>query len=279
MELPVSNGRIPSRKHYSSESRARNKAQGGATIQFEVAPDPNSQALAARWRRLPDRLKREITQRVAQHVVPQALAALRVKGELIEQTGGYLGETNPSLAVRLVRGHRGIEVAKFLGHVFAQQSVMVVSESRRKGLEGVDVIAIRLPQNYSVRQISDLYERLWSLRLNGQRPITGHTTVAGEMSIMNFSGIETKTLRTSIDEFLRGAFATQIKRIYAASVDKPGCSHANGRQVWPVASGQLSALGWHDYLRWKVVTTLRSALAQDEKNERSQTGVTELVAA
>lgn len=102
---------------------------------------------------------------------------LRVKGEFIEQTGGYYDETNPFLSLRLPSQKRTIEVARFLGYVFAQQSVLVASESRRKGLRAMEFIPIQLPEEFSPRQIAALYRRLRSLKLNGQWPITGHTTL------------------------------------------------------------------------------------------------------
>jgi hypothetical protein len=180
----------------------------------------------------------------------------------VEQTGGYLGETNPSLAVNLVRGKRGIEVAKLLGHVFAQQSVMVVSETCRKGLKGVDVITVGLPGGFTTRQVAALYDRLWSLTWNGERLITGHTTAEDEMLIMNFGGIKTSTLKARIDQCLGGAYPIASKNVYVAAVEKSDYGYDVGRRAWPIASGESLVLGRHNYLRRKVANILRVSLAQ-----------------
>jgi hypothetical protein len=275
MEFPVSNRRVQSDKQASSECRPGNKSRGGVTVQFEVAPDPDNQALTARWRRLPEELKVEITRGVAQVIVPPALAALRVKGELIEQTGGYMGETNPGLGVRLSCGKRGIEVARFLGHVFAQQSVLAVSETRRKGLRSVQAIAIHLPDEFSLTQTAALYRRLWSLEFDGQRPIEGHTTAAREMSILNFSGIATQMLKARIDDSLRGEFATEIRTVFTATIAKLDYGYGTERLIWPITSAPPPVLDWHNYLRWKAAKLLRAALAEYQNGELGRRAVAE----
>lgn len=275
MEFPVSNRRVQSDKKTSSECQPGNKPRVGVTVQFEVAPDPDNQGLTARWLRLPEELKVEITRGVAQAIVPPALAALGVKGELIEQTGGYFDETNPGLSVRLSCGKRGMEAARFLGHVFAQRSVLVVSESRRKGLRSVQAIVIHLPDEFSPMQIAALYKRLRSLQVDGQQPIEGHTTAAGQMSILNFSEIGTQILKARIDDSLRGEFATEIRTVFTADIYKRDYGYGTERQVWLANSAQPPVLDSHNYLRWKAAKLLRAALADFEGSELGRRAIAE----
>src|SRR4051812_17243790 len=99
MECHNSNGQAGRTRLRSSSTSAACKSSDQATIYFEIAPDPDNKLLAARWEGLPCEIKHEVTGRVALTIVPPALAALDVEGELVEQTGGYHGETNPALVV------------------------------------------------------------------------------------------------------------------------------------------------------------------------------------
>ena len=78
MEYRASNRRVGTISPHGGTHLAEAKARRRATIYFEVAPDPDNQALISRWRKLPEGLKPEITRRVALAIVPKVLAAFNV---------------------------------------------------------------------------------------------------------------------------------------------------------------------------------------------------------
>ena len=128
-----------------SGPRREYQAETPATIYFEVAPDPDDRVIAARWQRLPESRKPVITRRAALSAVPKALDTLKLKGQLEDVAGGYHGETNPGLALQVADGSRALELARFLGHIFKQQGMVVMSERPQSGLELQDVIVIHFP--------------------------------------------------------------------------------------------------------------------------------------
>lgn len=65
--------------------------------------------------------------------MPKALALAGTTGTVSEQIGGYLGATNPSLALRVADPDRALDVARILGHALSQDGMMVVSVARAAG--------------------------------------------------------------------------------------------------------------------------------------------------
>ena len=102
---------------------------------FEVAPDPNNEALTNAWRGLSQEQRLAVSERVARSVVPSVLKQFDTDGIIAAQVGSYLDDTNPSFTLLLNKGDT-VEIARTLGFALAQDSMLVVSPKEFKGGEG-----------------------------------------------------------------------------------------------------------------------------------------------
>ena len=153
-----------------------------ARVMFEVAPDPNNAPLKARWDAVPFDRKIEISQRVAEQVMPKVFKLAGVQAELAPQLGGYLDDTSPSFAAVVpssASADQLIEVAHLGGFGLAQDSMMVLGLKPFTGSEPTSLITVGLPEDMTGQaQVHSVYQ---ALRKLSPENISGHTTVGREM--------------------------------------------------------------------------------------------------
>ena len=153
-----------------------------ARVMFEVAPDPNNAPLKARWDAVPFDRKIEISQRVAEQVMPKVFKLAGVQAELAPQLGGYLDDTSPSFAAVVpssASAEQLIEVAHLGGFGLAQDSMMVLGLKPFTGSEPTSLITVGLPEDMTGQaQVHSVYQ---ALRKLSPENISGHTTVGREM--------------------------------------------------------------------------------------------------
>ena len=232
-----------------------------AKIMFEVAPDPNDAALTAEWNALDSATKLQLSQDVAAQVVPRVLAELGTSGDFGLQFGGYLGATNPSLALRVARPELTLTAARLLGYALAQDSMMVVTETPIVGSEEVGAVTIQLPEGFGEAEITALYDRLWELERDGQKLVQGHTTADGQMVILNYTGLDTAELGRLIDEHLGGEFDVAGDTIYSAFPTKEDYGYGiQDESEGDAAPRQTPAQERPDRLRREATELLRQAL-------------------
>jgi GNAT superfamily N-acetyltransferase len=195
---------------------------GGVAVNFEVAPDPNDEQLTDDWEALSEEEKKRISREVAEDVVPEVLEELGVEGEIEDQIGGYMGLTNPSMAVRIGDPADSILVASFLGHALSQDSMMLVSDSPGDGFDEVGIVSIEVPESdRSLPRVAALYDRLYSIRDSSGKPAVGGFTFSGrEMHILNYSSDGTVELAGKIDTALKGGYNVSHTKGYAAFIGK-----------------------------------------------------------
>ena len=230
----------------------------GFRVFFEVAPDPNDAALTAEWDALPQDVKQAVSQQVAQAMVPKVLAEIGVSGSMDLQLGGYMGATNPSMALVLDRPELLISAAKLLGYTLAQDSMMVVSDRQSVGTQPVGAVTIDLPEGYGAKEVEALYDKLWELEQDGEKLVGGHTTANGHMFILNFSGIDTKALADIVDKHLGGAFVVADDEVFSAFIDKEAYQYDTNQQ--PTAARRTSVQGRANNLRNEATRLLRESL-------------------
>jgi hypothetical protein len=230
----------------------------GFRVFFEVAPDPNDVALTAEWDALPQDVKQAVSQQVAQAVVPKVLAEIGVSGSMDLQLGGYMGATNPSMALVLDRPELLISAAKLLGFSLSQDSMMVVSDRQSVGTQPVGAVTIDLPEGYGAKEVEALYDKLWELEQDGEKLVGGHTTANGHMVILNFSGIDTKALADIVDKHLGGAFVVADDEVFSAFIDKEAYQYDTNQQ--PTAARRTSVQGRANNLRNEATRLLRESL-------------------
>lgn len=172
---------------------------GTGAVNFEVAPDPNDAELTARWNALSKEEKIRISATVAREIVPKVLDEFEAEGTLSEQVGGYLGETNPSFVLDVVKGPQAMPIAKMLGYVLNQDSMMVTTSNPEVGTGETGSVYITLPEGYSYSQIEALYSKLWELKSAKGDPLCGGFSARGNtMTILNFTGYEDAWLADKI---------------------------------------------------------------------------------
>ena len=192
---------------------------------FEVAPDPNNATLTDLWRTLDPAQRLAVSDRVARVVVPRVLAEFNTDGILAEQVGSYLDDTNPSFSLLLNKGDP-VEIAKTLGFVLAQDSMMVVSPTEFKGGDKNAAIVIQVGDK-TPKEIESIYNTLREIEVNGERPIGGQSYANGGMTVLNFSGVPTAQLAVLIDQKLNKAYSILTREVFAAFPDKQEYDYAS----------------------------------------------------
>jgi hypothetical protein len=213
-----------------------------ARVIFEVAPDPNNPAVTARWNALRPETRTQISNDIAKSVVPNVLQMLNTSGTINEQVGGYLGATNPSLAVVVDDVAKAVDVAKALGVVLSQDSMVVSSEVEIPGTEATGAIHITLPENAGFEFVEALYQKLWEIEVNGEKLVGGHTTANGQMVLLNFSDLSNEDYANLVDRHLGGAYEIGHVDIFTAFPEN-GKDYDYGSAEIRQATGQQSAEG------------------------------------
>ena len=153
-----------------------------ARVMFEVAPDPNNAELSARWDAVPFERKIEISQRVAEKIMPQVFKLAGVRAKMTTQLGGYLEKTSPSFAALVpstASAQQLMDVARLGGFGLAQDSMMVLDSKPFEGSSPTGLITITLPENMvDQKSVDAVYQ---DLRQVSPENISGHTTVGQEM--------------------------------------------------------------------------------------------------
>ena len=207
------------------EKRSFRRQEGGEKVIFEVAPDPNDLKLNERWNALDNKKKLTISDQIGKDIVSKALEAFKAKGNVVNQIGSYEDNTNPSFALHLDSGNP-LEIAKFLGHALSQDGMMVISPHFVKGMKSTGAITVNIGDK-SYDEINDIYQTLRKIRLNGQTPVSGQSTIEGKMVILNDSNTSTAELAKEIDKALDNTYDIKVGEIYTAFPSKEEYDYAN----------------------------------------------------
>jgi len=173
-----------------------------ARLLFEVAPDPNDAGLKARWDRLSGPAKARISLAIAELIAPKALdQAEAARAEVQTQIGGYLDDSNPSLAL-VFNGRadlaRVVQAARVLGFALSQDSMMVLASKPFEGSFETGLITVQLPEGQTDQTaVHEVYKRLRALDPDS---IQGHTTVGREMVLAVPADALTRLKQAAISE-------------------------------------------------------------------------------
>lgn len=203
---------------------AKQRGLSPANVVFEVAPDPNDAELTNAWRDLTSADRLEISQRVANQMLPAILQTLAADGQMTAQVGSYLEDTNPSFALRLNQGNP-VELAQALGFILAQDSMVVVGKEPFAGSNQTGAVAIEVGDK-TPAQIDEIYQILRKITINGEQPVGGQSTVDGEMVVLNFSNTPTQQLAAAIDEALAGSYTVKTRNVHSAFPEKKDYDYA-----------------------------------------------------
>lgn len=240
-----------------------------ANVVFEVAPDPNDAQLTDAWRQLDTNQRLAISDRVAQRVIPGVLAQLGGTGVTTSQVGSYLDDTNPSFALRMGSGNP-LEVAKMLGFVLAQDSMMVISDKPFEGADSVGAIDIEIGDK-TPAEVDAIYQKLRGITVNGVQPIAGQSTVGGYMTVLNYSDVPTDELRALVDEALSKSYNVVSHDVYAAFPQKEDYDY--GAPQGDTRGDESALRQWADTARSEAAAILRTELESTTTYQQSAGGV------
>lgn len=194
-------------------------------VVFEVAPDPNNVELSNRWRNLDQVTRLNISEKIARSIVRKAMADFDVDGYIAPQVGSYMDDTNPSFALFLNSGD-SVEISKFIGYALSQDSMMVISPKPAKGLDKVSAITVDL-NTQDPAKIDKIYQELRKIKVDGETPIGGQTTMNGKMILLNYSNVDSNELASLIDDQLKGDYNISVDDVYSAFPEKESYNYAN----------------------------------------------------
>lgn len=240
-----------------------------ANVVFEVAPDPNDAALTDAWRQLDVNQRLAVSDRVAQRVIPGVLAQLGGSGVTTSQVGSYMDDTNPSFALRLGSGNP-LEVAKMIGFVLSQESMMVISDKPFEGADSVGAIDIEIGDK-TPAEVDAIYQKLRGITVNGVQPIAGQSTVGGYMTVLNYSDVPTDELRALVDEALSKSYNVVSHDVYAAFPQKEDYDYGTPQGDTRGDEGALRQ--WADTARSEASAILRTELESTTTYQQSAGGV------
>lgn len=241
----------------------------GADVIFEVAPDPNDKALTGRWNTLSDEQKQEISEKIAKELSDEVAEELGLKhSELVTKIGGYLGDTNPSMALN-VDPDKAVAAAKLLGHGLSQDSMMLASSTKTPGLDEVEAVVVRLPKGQTnLASVRGIYDRIYKKVPEA----AGFSLFGDQMTILNFPNWETgkldtdtKSLAASIDKALEGRYDLWQDVGFSSFIENGDYLNAPDRKA-----GGRKAAAWRrlaDNLRSQASKTLEEELGRRGKTQ------------
>ena len=194
-------------------------------VVFEVAPDPNNVELSNRWRNLDQVTRLNISEKIARSIVRKAMAVFDVDGYIAPQVGSYMDDTNPSFALFLNSGD-SVEISKFIGYALSQDSMMVISPKPAKGLDKVSAITVDL-NTQDPAKIDKIYQELRKIKVDGETPIGGQTTMNGKMILLNYSNVDSNELASLIDNKLNGDYRVSVGDVYSAFPEKESYNYGS----------------------------------------------------
>jgi hypothetical protein len=196
-------------------------------VVFEVAPDPNNLELTNAWRDLGQDERLAISERVAKKIVKQAMSDLEIDGVMTSQVGSYIDDTNPSFALFLKKGSP-IDVAKYLGFALSQDSMVALSPKPAPGLSKIGAVVVDV-KTQNPKEIDDIYQTLREIRVNGDQPVGGQSTMNGKMILLNYSNVDTADLANLIDQQLGGKYDVEKTDVFSAYPEKKDYDYASPR--------------------------------------------------
>lgn len=230
--------------------------QSRARVNFEIAPDPNDTGLAGAWNSVSAEKRYDISRYVAEKVIPQALKALGVTGEMTSQVGSYLDDTNVSFALQLDQADRADNVQKFLGFVLSQDSMMTVSGDDFPGSERVGAVTVEIGD----ADPGKIYQQLRSIKVDGEQIIGGQSTAAGQMVILNYSPVSTEKLAELVNTKLKDKYKVNIDEVFASFPSKEEYGYASERSQGSAATEGSPLQRDANYLRGEATKLVREQL-------------------
>jgi len=108
----------------------------------------------------------------------------------------------------------------------SQDSMMVISPKPAKGLDKVSAITVDL-NTQDPAKIDKIYQELRKIKVDGETPIGGQTTMNGKMILLNYSNVDSNELASLIDDKLNGDYNVSVGDVYSAFPEKESYNYAS----------------------------------------------------
>ncbi len=244
-------------------------------VLFEVAPDPHNTELSARWNKLDEHTRTEISTDVLKDVLPEVLKKTGAKAQVHVQYGGYLDDTNPSLSLVLdqaVTDDQADLLTRSLGAVLDQDSMARVSKKPFKGSSEMGAVVIALPKDAGYKAVKSLYNKLRSeVRDSGGKAlINGHTTDAGHMVILVDKGTE-ESIGKQVDSCLAGQYDVGHDTVNVAWPEKGSDNYGFQGKGKSGGSGTTASFqSWLNSVHSQAAGQLQQLIEQHETGRRKE---------
>jgi len=193
-------------KAASEMATAVERIDGGVErgINIEVAPDPDNIAETKKWSKLSDAQKQDLTQALAEKVLPELLRDLELRGTIQFEQGGYENAINPSVYVAFGPEVTASEMERFAvlaGSVFQQKSVMVFDESITSGDGLSSHFVVQPSKSLSDKELAKFY----GVVADEFPEASGFSSRGGNLVFSNFSGIDDKQFGLNLEDAVAAA--------------------------------------------------------------------------
>lgn len=229
------------------------KSDSKPGVNAEIAPNPDT-ANADRWRLMSPLERERVTRTLADRFVPRVLEMVGLKGSLDFVQGGFEGETNPAILVRLTSGllkERGygalLDAAKVVGRFLDQKATIAYDENVTTG-EGLSYFVKLTPDRIlTPQEVEGVFSSVYAQFSSA----AGFTARDGALVFGNFSDLSPEDFRTGIEasvaqspinfELSDRTFRSDYIDEGQYASDQPGQADPGGQYVrrW---SGDLDAL-------------------------------------
>lgn len=175
-------------------------AKTGPVITLEVAPNPDDVEKTAEWNALSDQEKVRITSEVANYAAELVLQEFEVEGSFEIQWGGFEGDTNPSVRLKIESTNNVVAIAKYLGFALKQKSMGIIADEPFFGSDPVSTLDIQVPSNWGLEETRKFFKKLTGVTYFDYQEnkhvsfVDSHSTINGVMQIFNFTSLTNEDL-------------------------------------------------------------------------------------
>lgn len=170
-------------------------------VNAEIAPNPDT-ANADRWRQMSPLERERVTRTLADRYVPRVLEMVGLKGSLEFVQGGFEGETNPAILVRVTSGllkERGydalLDAAKVVGRFLDQKATIAYDENVTSG-EGLSYFVKLTPDRIlTPQEVEGVFSSVYAQFSSA----AGFTARDGALVFGNFSDLSPEDFRAGLE--------------------------------------------------------------------------------
>lgn len=186
-----------------AEEQGAKVGRQDAGVNFEFAPNPDNEELAAQFNKLNPAQRREVTARLVNEFLPEIMIDLGITNwSYDESQGGFGNDVNPSIDLTVPDANMDqlVEIGDVVGYVASQQSIVAYDE-HSSGTES-DTLFVKLAPvtDMSYNEQAELYH---TLHKADPKLIQGFSWRDGAMVLGNFTEFSDEQFYVRIEELIK----------------------------------------------------------------------------